>query len=191
MPKLKGTRFATAIIERCKRRKTSVEEAMIEKYLAGASTRRIEDVSEILRGSSVSAATVSNLNGKAFKSVEERRGRPGIYLKRAWGGSFENVAAMVAIGVNDDGYCEAIHAQESLDASMEKAAAASLDEMRLAAAAKCVREGAAETPTCTRFPMRRWRRIRASNAIERPNRKIRRRTRVAGTFPDGKSASCW
>ena len=59
MPKLKGMRFTTAIIERYRRRETSVEEAMIEMYLAGVSTRRIEDVSEILWGSSVSAATES------------------------------------------------------------------------------------------------------------------------------------
>ena len=48
MPKLKGMRFATAIIERCKRRETSVEKSIIEMYLAGASTRRIESVIEIL-----------------------------------------------------------------------------------------------------------------------------------------------
>lgn len=283
MPKLKGVRFATAVIERYKRRETSVEEAMIEMYLAGVSTRRIEDVSEILWGASVSASTVSNLNEKAFEAVEEWRCRPltcaypyvfvdGIYLKRAWGGSFENVAVMVAIGVNDDGYREvigaaegftesaecwreflswlkgrglsgvrmftgdkaaamtdaiaevfpdaayqrctvhfyrnvlskvpkskrgqaaamlkAIHAQESFDASMEKAGAVAeaLDEMRLAAASKCVREGVVETLTYTRFPMRHWRRIRTYNAIERLNREIRRRTRVVGTFPDGRSA---
>lgn len=125
MPKLKGMRFATAIIERYKRRETSVEEAMIEMYLAGVSTRRIEDVSEILWGSSVSAAAVSNLNDKAFEAVGEWRSRPparkypyvfadGIYLKRSWGGSFENVAVMVAIGVNDGGYREAIGAAEGL-----------------------------------------------------------------------------
>lgn len=34
MPKLKGMRFAAAVIERCKRRETSVEEAIIEMYLA-------------------------------------------------------------------------------------------------------------------------------------------------------------
>ena len=50
MPKLKGMRFATAVIERYKRRETSVEEAVIEMRLAGVSTRRIEDVSEILWG---------------------------------------------------------------------------------------------------------------------------------------------
>ena len=81
MPKLKGMRFTTAIIERCRRRETSVEEAMIEMYLAGVSTRRIEDVSEILWGSSVSAATVSNLNERAFEAVEAWRNRP---LERAY-----------------------------------------------------------------------------------------------------------
>lgn len=40
MPKLKGMRFATAVIERYKRRETSVEGAIIEMYLAGVSTRR-------------------------------------------------------------------------------------------------------------------------------------------------------
>lgn len=101
--------------DRYERRETSVEEAMIEMYLAGVSTRRIEDVSEILWGASVSASTVSNLSDKAFEAVEEWRSRPltrkypyvfvdGIYLKRSWGGSFENVAVMVAIGVNDDGW---------------------------------------------------------------------------------------
>ena len=130
MPRLRGMRFTTAIIERYRRRETSVEEAMIETCLAGVSTRRIEDVSEILWGSSVSAATVSNLNEKAFEAVEEWRNRPlerahpyacvdGIYLKRSWGGSHENVAVMVAIGVNDDGHREAMGAAEGLAESSE------------------------------------------------------------------------
>ena len=38
------------------------------------------------------------------------------------------------------------------------------------------------------MPREHWRRIRTNNAIERLNRRIRRRTRVVGTFPDGKSA---
>ena len=94
---------------------------------------------------------------------------------------------------------KAIHAQESLEASSEKAGdvAAKLDGMRLGGgrprgpdghSAKCVRDGVAETLTYTRFPMRHWRRIRTNNAIERLNREIRRRTRVVGTFPDGNSA---
>ena len=130
MPKLKGMRFATAVIERYKRRETSIEEAIIEMYLAGVSTRRIEDVSEILWGAGVSAGTVSNLNEKAFKAVDEWRCRPltcdypyvyidGIYLKRSWGGSYENVAVMVAIGVNEDGFREVIGCAEGFTESKE------------------------------------------------------------------------
>ncbi|WP_314039430.1 IS256 family transposase [Slackia exigua] len=283
VPKLRGATFQTAVIERCRRRETSVEEAIIEMYLAGVSTRRIEDVSEILWGAGVSAGTVSNLNEKAFESVEAWRTRPlsgdcpylfidGIYLKRSWGGSYENVAVMVAIGVNSDGRREiagcaegfteskeswrefllwprgrglsgvrlvtgdeslgmlgaleevfpdakhqrctvhfyrnvfakvpkqkrtkvakmlkAIRAQESREASEAKAeeVADSLESMKLAAAAKVVRDGCGETLAYTEFPMQHWTRIRTNNAIERLNREIRRRTRVVGTFPDGKSA---
>ena len=82
------------------------------------------------------------------------------------------------------------HAQESFETSEEKAlkVASDLEEMRLKEAAKVVREGYVETLTYTRFPMEHWRRIRANNSIERLNRETRRRTRVVGTFPDGKSA---
>ena len=130
IPKLRGMRFTTAIIDRYRRRETSVEEAMIEMYLAGVSTRRIEDVSEALWGASVSASTVSSLNEKAFESIEKWRSRPlvgafpyvyvdGIYLKRSWGGAYENVAVMVAIGVNDDGYREIIGAAEGFTESAD------------------------------------------------------------------------
>lgn len=128
MPKLKGARLATAAIERYRRRETSVEEAMIEMYLAGVSTRRIEDASEILRGPGVSAAAVSDLNEKAFASVGEwrnpapGRARPcacadGIYPKRSRGGAYENVAVMIAVGVDDDGYREVAGVAEGLTES--------------------------------------------------------------------------
>ncbi len=85
---------------------------------------------------------------------------------------------------------EAIHAMESREASEAKAleVAAGLEGSRLKEAAKVVRDGYAETLTYTRFPREHWRRIRTNNAIERLNREIRRRTRVVGTFPDGRSA---
>ena len=130
MPKHKGMRFVTAVIERRKRCETSVDEAVIEMYLAGVSTRRIEDVGEILRGAGVSAGTVPNLDEKAFKSVDEWRCRPltceypyvyvdSIYLKRSWGGSCGNVAVMVAIGANEDGHRGAIGCAEGFTESAE------------------------------------------------------------------------
>ena len=283
VPKLKGIPFETAIIERYRRRESSVEEALIEMYLAGVSVRRVEDISEALWGSRVSASTVSNLNQKAYVHIEEWRGRrlsgkypyvyvDGIYLKRNWGGEFENVSILVAVGVDEEGYrevigaaegmkedgeswrnfmiwlkergldgvklivgdkclgmCEAacevfpdakyqrctvhfyrnvlsvtpknkmsevarmlkaIHAQESKDAARKKAkdVVEQLRAMKLREAAKKVEDGIEETLTYMTFPSQHWLRIRTNNMLERMNREIRRRTRVVGTFPDGKSA---
>lgn len=283
IPKLRNAKFQTAIIERYQRRETSVEEAMVEMYLAGVSTRRIEDVTELLWDSSVSPATISNLNEKAYSKIEEWRSRPltgkypyvyvdGIYLKRNWGGSYSNVCILVAIGVNENGEREiigcdegfreskeswkefllwlksrglagvqllvadkcqgligsleevfpeakyqrctvhfyrnvlnkvpqkkrqfvgkmvrAIHEQESFEASMCKAedVIKKLSEDGLKEAAKVVKDGCLETLTYTDFPIKHWKYIRTNNGIERINREIRRRTRVVGTFPDGKSA---
>ena len=50
VPRLKGVSFETAIIERYRRRESSVEEALIEMYLAGVSVRRVEDITEVLWG---------------------------------------------------------------------------------------------------------------------------------------------
>ena len=130
MPKLKGVTFETAIIERYRRRESSVEEALIEMYLAGVSVRRVEDISEALWGSKVSASTISELNKKAYVHIEEWRNRElkgeypyvyvdGIYLKRNWGGEFENVSILIAIGVNSDGYREVIGAAEGLKEDKE------------------------------------------------------------------------
>jgi len=283
VPKLKGIPFETAIIERYRRRESSVEESLIEMYLAGVSLRRVEDISEALWGSRVSASTVSNLNQKAYVHIEEWRNRKlpvkypyvyvdGIYLKRNWGGEFENVSILVAIGVDQDGYrevigaaegmkedgeswrnfmiwlkergldgvklivgdkclgmCEAvcevfpdakyqrctvhfyrnvfsvtprskmsevarmlkaIHAQESKEAARKKArdVVERLRAMKLREAAKKVEDGIEETLTYMDFPSQHWLRIRTNNMLERMNREIRRRTRVVGTFPDGKSA---
>ena len=125
MPKLKGIAFETAIIERYRRRESSVEEALIEMYLAGVSVRRIEDITEALWGTRVSAGTVSNLNKKVYEHIETWRNRPlkgkypyvyvdGIYLKRSWGGEYENVAILIAMAVNGDGYREVIGAAEGM-----------------------------------------------------------------------------
>ena len=59
VPKLRRQTFETAIIERYRRRESSVEEALIEMYLAGISVRRVEDITEALWGTRVSPSTVS------------------------------------------------------------------------------------------------------------------------------------
>ena len=66
MPRLKGVSFETAIIERYRRRESSVEEALIEMYLAGVSVRRVEDITEALWGSKLSPATISERNNESL-----------------------------------------------------------------------------------------------------------------------------
>jgi transposase-like protein len=283
VPRLRNLPFETQIIERYKRRESSVEEALIEMYLAGVSVRRVEDITEALWGTRVSPTTVSELNQKIYDRIEEWRNRPienehpyvyldGIWLKRSWGGEVRKVAVLVAIGVGADGYrevlgvsegtkedkeswrnflrhlkqrglqgvrlivsdkclglvealgefypeadwqrcivhwyrnmlCEvpkakskqvaamlkAIHAQEDREAAQKKSkdVAVKLEGMRLRKAAELLRESVAETLTYMSYPTEHWRQIRTNNPLERLMREIRRRTRVVGAFPDGKSA---
>ena len=87
---------------------------------------RVEDITEALWGSKVSPATISELNKKAYVHIEDWRNRPlqggryphvyvdGIYLRRNWGGEYENVAILVAIAVNEDGFREVLDAAEGM-----------------------------------------------------------------------------
>jgi putative transposase len=283
VPKLRTMTFETAIIERYRRRESSVEEALIEMYLAGISVRRVEDITEALWGTRVSPSTVSNLNKKVYGRIDKWLNTPiegqfvyvfldGIWLKRCWAGEVKNVSVLVAIGVDQYGYrqvlgvkegakedkeswiafmrylkerglsgvelfvsdkclglveslvdfypkakwqrcvvhfyrnvftvvpkskvknvaamLKAIHAQEDRVAAEDKveAVANKLKRMKLVEAAKLVEQGAAETLSYYAFPSQHWRSLRTNNPLERLMREIRRRTRVVGAFPDGKSA---
>ena len=283
VPRLRSLSFETQIIERYRRRESSVEEALVEMYLAGVSVRRVEDITEALWGTRVSPSTVSELNKKIYAKIDDWRNRPiegehayvyldGMWLKRSWGGEVRNVAVLVAIGVRHDGYREilgvvegakedaeswrnflrhlkerglrrvrlfvtdkclglvesladffpearwqrcivhwyrnvlrlvskgkakpvaamlkAIHASEDRDAAISKArdVVAKVQAMRLGEAAKLVESSVDETLSYCYFPREHWLRIRTNNPLERVIREIRRRTRVVGAFPDGRSA---
>jgi putative transposase len=115
VPKLRRLPFETAIIERYRRREASVEEALVEMYLAGVSVRRVEDITEALWGTRVSSGTVSRLNQRIYVQIEAWRTMPitgshpyvfldGLVLKRSWAGEVRNVSVLVAIGIGLDGY---------------------------------------------------------------------------------------
>lgn len=123
IPKLREHKFETAIIERYRRRESSVEEALIEMYLAGVSVRRVEDITQALWGTRVSPGTVSNLNQKIYKRIDKWRNRPidqefaylyldGIVLKRTWADEVRNVSVLVAIGVDSEGFRQVLGVRE-------------------------------------------------------------------------------
>ena len=98
VPKLKGALFESAVIERYRRREESVEEALIDMYLAGVSTRQVDDVSQLLWGDRMPSQTLSDKLKKVYADIDEWRGRPleqdypylfmdGVWHKRCWGGS--------------------------------------------------------------------------------------------------------
>jgi transposase-like protein len=111
VPRLRSLPFETQIIDRYRRRESSVEEALMEMYLAGVSVRRVEDITEALWGTRVSPSTVSELNQQLYERIEAWRNQPitgqfayvyldGIWLKRSLGGEVKKVAVLVAIGVD-------------------------------------------------------------------------------------------
>ena len=91
-----------------------LNEEVIKGQLKELVQGSVEDITEALWGSKVSPSTISELNEKAYVHIEDWRNRPlqggrypyvyvdGIYLRRNWGGEFENVAILVAIAVNED-----------------------------------------------------------------------------------------
>lgn len=111
VPKLRKQTLDTAIIERYRRRESSVEEALMEMYLAGVSVRRVEDITEALWGTRVSPSTVSELNKKIYARIDEWRNAPiegehpyiyldGIVMKRTWAGEVRNVSLLAQSGAS-------------------------------------------------------------------------------------------
>jgi putative transposase len=130
IPKLREARFETAIIERYRRRESSIEEALMEMYLAGVSVRRVEDITEHLWGMRVSAGTVSELNQKLYERIETWRNEPiqgdhpyvyldGIWLKRSWAGEVRNVSVLVAVGVDQEGFRDILGVMEGPKEDLE------------------------------------------------------------------------
>ena len=285
VPKLKGAVFSSAVIERYRRREESVEEALIDMYLAGVSTRQVDDISQLLWGDRMPSQTLSDKLKRVYADIDAWRERPleqeyaylfmdGVWHKRCWGGSVENAGILVAIGIGADGRREvlsvaegmkedaeswrsfikgmlarglkgvrlvtgdrcaglvaaagellpgaryqrcmvhfernilakvnpknrdwaadalkAVFSMETRDKALEKAesVAGEMEARKLKEAASCLRDGIGETTTylLDDYPREHRRRLRTNNMIERLNREIRRRTRVVGSFPDGRSA---
>ena len=125
VPKLKGAVFESAVIERYRRREQSVEESLIDMYLAGVSTRQVDDISQLLWGDRMPSQTLSDKLKKVYGDIDSWRTRPleseypyvfmdGVWHKRSWGGRVENVSVLVVIGVDSEGHREVIGVAEGM-----------------------------------------------------------------------------
>ena len=125
VPKLKGAVFESAVIERYRRREQSVEESLIDMYLAGVSTRQVDDISQLLWGDRMPSQTLSDKLKKVYEDIDSWRTRPleseypyvfmdGVWHKRSWGGHVENVSVLVAIGVDSEDHREVIGVAEGM-----------------------------------------------------------------------------
>ncbi len=75
VPKLKGALFESAVIERYRRREQSVEESLIDMYLAGVSTRQVDDISQLLWGDRMPSQTLSDKLKRIYGEIDQWRAR--------------------------------------------------------------------------------------------------------------------
>ncbi|MFR8124920.1 MAG: transposase [Bifidobacterium adolescentis] len=72
----RGAVFESAVIERYRRRESSVEEALMEMYLAGVSTRQVDDISKLLWGDRMPSQTLSDKLKRVYDDIDRWRTRP-------------------------------------------------------------------------------------------------------------------
>ncbi len=119
VPRAREIPFLTEVFERYRRMTGSLEEAVLEMYLQGISTRKVEAVTGKLTGVKISKDAVSRIAQRLEESLQQWRTHrfeqaypylylDATYLKATWAGAVRNVALLVAIGVSEEGYREVL-----------------------------------------------------------------------------------
>jgi hypothetical protein len=121
VPRDREGTFLTEVFERYKRM-TGVqvgEEAVLEMYLQGVSTRKVAAITEGLSRVRIGKDAVSRVAQRLEEELSAWRGRPlelaypylyldAAYFKVNWGGRVVDLALLVAVGVNEEGYREVL-----------------------------------------------------------------------------------
>jgi putative transposase len=115
IPKLRhGSYFPTWLLEPRRRAEKALTAVVAEAYLLGVSTRKVEDLVETLGIEKMSKSQVSELAKELDGVVKSFRERPlagpykyvwldALFMKCREEGRINNVACLVAVGVNADG----------------------------------------------------------------------------------------
>lgn len=130
VPRTRASGSAGEVLGRYKRRSAEVDEAITSAYVQGVSTRKMGKVTSALMGETVSRSTVSRVTKSLEEKVEALRREPltqrfpylyldATFLDARWARAVENVSALVAYGVGEDGHRQllaiTIGASESQD----------------------------------------------------------------------------
>jgi len=132
VPRDREGEFVTELFERYKRMTGDVEEAILEMYLSGISTRKIAGITDALSRVRIGKDAVSRIAARLEEQQRAWRERPlkekdypylyldATYLKVNWGGSVVSMALLVCVGVDEEGFREVLAVEV---AGGEKAAA--------------------------------------------------------------------
>jgi transposase-like protein len=121
-PQFREYPFETQVIARYSRIEKALKNAIVESYLQGVSTRRVQEIVSRLGADQISASTVSRIAKELDEVVEEFLKRPietrirylfvdASYFKIRCGGQYVNKAFFVATGIREDGYREILGAK--------------------------------------------------------------------------------
>jgi transposase-like protein len=120
VPRDREGEFVTEVFERYKRLSGNVEEAILEMYISGISTRKIAGITEALSRVKVGKDAVSRISKRLEEEQRAWRERPlkeraypylyldATYLKVNWGASVTNLALLAAVGVDEEGFREVL-----------------------------------------------------------------------------------
>ena len=115
VPRTRESGSAGEVLGRYKRRTDELDEAITSAYVQGVSTRKMGKVTSALMGEAVSRSTVSRVTKSLEEKVEALRKSPltqrfpyvyldATFLDARWARAVENVSALVAYGVGEDGH---------------------------------------------------------------------------------------
>ena len=119
VPRDREGEFLTEAFENYRRMTGSLEEAILEMFLQGVSTRKVAAITDGLTKVKVGKDSVSRITARLEDEVAAWRSSPltvaypyvyldATYLKVNWGGRVGELALLVALGVNEQGYREVL-----------------------------------------------------------------------------------
>ena len=118
-PQLREKPFQTQVFDRYSRVEKALQNAIIESYLQGVSTRRIREIVNALSGEEISPSTVSRIGKELDEKVRQFLTRPiekeipYLFVNASYYkvrdeivGMYKTKALLIVAGVREDGYRE-------------------------------------------------------------------------------------